>query len=93
MKALTNPSVESPARLFTVTFVALGTILRPAIRRRVQVLAARRRVQVLAATNRGAKRIVKVRYPRSCDLSASLVPRPPAQRRSARNRCGQSLVD
>ena len=38
MKALTNPSVEPPARLFTVSFVALGTILRPAIRRRVQVL-------------------------------------------------------
>jgi len=70
MKALTHPSIEPPTRLFSVSFVALGTILRPAIRRRVQVLAA---------TNRGAKRIVKVRYPRSCDLSASLVPRPPAQ--------------
>jgi hypothetical protein len=70
MKALTNPSVELPTRLFSVTFVALGTILRPAIRRRVQVLAA---------TNRGAKRIVKLRYPRSCDLSASLVPRPPTR--------------
>lgn len=70
MKALTNPSIEPPTRLFNVSFVALGTILRPAIRRRVPVLAA---------TNRGAKRIVKGRYPRSCDLSASLVPRPPAQ--------------
>lgn len=71
MKALTNPCVEPPARLFTVSFVALGTIARPAIRRRVPVLAA---------TIRGAKRIVRLRYPRSCDLSASLVPRPPARR-------------
>ena len=70
MKALTNPSIEPPTRIFTVSFVALGTILRPAIRRRVQVLAA---------TNRGAKRIVKKRYPRSVDLSAALVPRPAAQ--------------
>jgi hypothetical protein len=69
MKALTHPSVEPPTRLFTVSFVALGTILRPAIRRRVPVLAA---------THRGAKRIARLRYPRSCDLSASLVPRPPA---------------
>ena len=83
MKALTNPSVEPPARLFTVSFVALGTILRPAIRRRVQVLAA---------TNRGAKRIVKVRYPRSCDLSASLVPRPPAQGSLACSRCSRSVA-
>ena len=83
MKALTNPSVEPPARLFTVSFVALGTILRPAIRRRVQVLAA---------TNRGAKRIVKVRYPRSCDLSASLVPRPPAHGCLACSRCGRSAA-
>ena len=42
MKALTNPSVEPPARLFTVSFVALGTIIRPAILRRVQVLDATR---------------------------------------------------
>jgi hypothetical protein len=83
MKALTNPSVEPPARLFTVSFVALGTILRPAVRRRVQVLAA---------TNRGAKRIVKVRYPRSCDLSASLVPRPPAQGSLACSRCSRSAA-
>ena len=70
MQALSNPSVEPPTRLFTVSFVALGTLVRPAIRRRVQVLAA---------TSRGAKRIVRVRYPRCCDLSASLVPRPPTQ--------------
>ena len=70
MKALTNPSIEPPTRLFNVSFFALGTILRPAIRRRVSVLAA---------TSRGAKRIVKERYPRSCDLSASLVPRPRAR--------------
>ena len=70
MKTLTNPAVEPPTRRFTVSFVALGTLLRPAIRRRVHVLAA---------TNRGAKRIVKLRYPRSVDLAASLMPRPPAQ--------------
>ena len=82
MKTLTNPSVEPPTRLFSVSFVALGTLQRPAIRRQVQVLAA---------THRGAKRIVKKRYPRSCDLSASLVPRPPAQH-CARNREVSQLI-
>jgi hypothetical protein len=82
MRALTNPAVEPPTRLFSVTFVALGTILRPAIRRRVPVLAA---------THRGAKRIVRLRYPRSCDLSAALVPRPPAHDCAACNRGNRSL--
>jgi hypothetical protein len=81
MKALTNPSVEPPTRLFTVSFVALGTITRTAIRRRVPVLAA---------TCRGAKRIVRLRYPRSCDFSASLVARPPAQHCVTRSRDDQS---
>lgn len=81
MKALTNPCIEPPTRLFNVSFVALGTIPRPAIRRRVPVLAA---------TSRGAKRIVKGRYPRSCDLSASLVPRPPAHGCPAEVRANRS---
>jgi hypothetical protein len=56
MRALCNSAIEPGTSLFEVALIQFGTVSRP---------ATRRVVKVLASTARGAKRIVRSRYPRS----------------------------
>jgi hypothetical protein len=56
MHVLCNSAIEPGANLFEIALVQFGTMNRP---------AARRVVKVLATTAKGARRIVRDRYPRS----------------------------
>ena len=58
MRIISNPTIEPGEKSFVVEFVVFGTETKPAVRRRVSVMAK---------TARGAKRIAKTQWPRSGD--------------------------
>jgi hypothetical protein len=56
MCPISNPAIEPGNTAFVIEFVLFGTETRPAMRRKITVIAT---------TARGAKRIAKAHWPRS----------------------------
>jgi hypothetical protein len=69
MAILQNPAIEYPERLFEVEVIVFGTLTRS---------ATRRTLKVLAQTVKGARRICRLRYPRSDILGARAAGEPAA---------------
>ena len=56
MRTISNSAIEQPDKSFVIEFVLFGTETKP---------ASRQKITVMATTAGGAKRITKIRWPRS----------------------------